>query len=79
MKRFLATARAGSALALLALSGCYHVGPGYYPYGYYPVVPAYATQRELPVQGYGMANGADAKNIAPASRGAATCVSPAPM
>jgi hypothetical protein len=29
MKPFLATAHAGSALALLAMSGCYYVGPGY--------------------------------------------------
>src|SRR5205809_221468 len=67
MKPFPATARAGSALALLALSSCYYVGPGYYPYGYYPAVPAVSTQHEVPAQGYGLSNGADAQNIPPAS------------
>jgi hypothetical protein len=79
MKPFPATARAGSALALLALSGCYYVGPGYYPYGYYPAVPTVATQREVPAQGYGFPNGADAQNIPPASPGEPAYVSPAPM
>lgn len=84
MGSFPAAMRAGSALALFALSGCYYVGPGYYPYGYYPygyypAVPAYATQREVPVQGSGLANGADAQNIPPASQGAAAYVYPAPM
>ncbi len=79
MKPFPATARAGSALALLALSGCYYVGPGYYPYGYYPAVPTDATQRAVPAQGYGLPNGADAQNIPPASQGGAAYVSSAPM
>src|ERR1700751_3080260 len=79
MKLFPATARAGSALALLALSGCYYVGPGYYPYGYYPAVPTVATQHEVPAQGYGLPNGADAQNIPPASPGGPAYVSPAPM
>jgi hypothetical protein len=52
MKPSPATARAGSAVALLALSGCYYVPPGYYPYGYYPAVPTVATQHEVPAQGY---------------------------
>jgi predicted small lipoprotein YifL len=79
MKPFPATARAGSAVALLALSGCYYVGPGYYPYGYYPAVPTVATQHEVPVQGYGLSNGADAQNISPASPSGLAYVSPAPM
>lgn len=73
-----ATARASGAVALLALSGCYYPY-GYFPYGYYPAAPAYATQREVPAQGYGLANGADAQNIPPASQGAAGYVAPAPM
>jgi len=79
MKPFPATARAGSALALLALSGCYYVGPGYYPYGYYPAVPAVATQHEVPAQDYSFPNGADAQNIPPASPGEPAFVSPTPM
>lgn len=80
MKPFPAMARAGSAVALLALSGCYYVGPGYYPYGYYPaVVPAVATQHEVPAQGYGYPNGADAQNIPPASPGEPAYVSPVPV
>jgi hypothetical protein len=79
-----AAVRAVSAAALLALYGCYYVGPGYYPYGYYPygyypAVPAYATQREVPVPGSGLANGADAQNIPPASQGAAAYVYPVPV
>jgi hypothetical protein len=80
MKPFPATARAGSTLALLALSGCYYVGARYYPYGYYyPAVPTDATQRTVLAQGYGLANGADAQNIPPASQGGAAYVSSAPM
>jgi hypothetical protein len=79
MKPFPATARAGSALALLALSGCYYVGPGYYPYGYYPAVRAVATRHEVPAQGYGLSNGADAQNIPPASPSEPAYVFPAPM
>ncbi|MGF6966634.1 hypothetical protein OKW43_003662 [Paraburkholderia sp. WC7.3g] len=79
MKPFAATARAGSAVALLALSGCYYVGSGYYPYGYYPAVPTVATQHEVPAQGYGLPNGADAQNIRPASPGEPSHVAPAPM
>jgi hypothetical protein len=53
MKPFPATARAGSTLALLALSGCYYVGARYYPYGYYyPAVPTDATQRTVLAQGW---------------------------
>jgi len=54
-------------------------GPGYYPYGYYPAVPAVATQHEVPVHGSGFPNGADAQNIPPASPGAPAYVSPAPV
>ncbi|GAB7521499.1 hypothetical protein [Paraburkholderia sp. 2C] len=82
MGLFPAAMRVSSAVALLALSGCYYVGYypyGYYPYGYYPAVPAYATQREVPVQSYGLANGADAQNIPPASQRGAAYVYPVPV
>jgi hypothetical protein len=52
MNPFSATARVSGAAALLALSGCYYVGPGYYPYGYYgsyPPVPTDATQHSVAV------------------------------
>ncbi|MGF6267009.1 hypothetical protein OKW49_008003 [Paraburkholderia youngii] len=75
MNPFLATARAGSALALFALSGCYCVG---YPYGYYPAVPTAATQRDVPAQGYGYPNGADAQKIPPGSPGEPAHVFPSP-
>jgi hypothetical protein len=84
MKPFPATARAGSTVVLLALSGCYYVYPGYYPYGYYPngyypAVPTVATQHEVPAQRYGLSNGADAQNIPPASPSEPAYVFPAPM
>jgi hypothetical protein len=53
-----------------------YVGPGYYSYGYYyPAAPTDATQRAVPAQSYGFANGADARNIPPASQRGAAYVS----
>jgi predicted small lipoprotein YifL len=79
MKPFPAMARAGSALALFALSGCYYIGPVYYPYGYYPAVPTTATQHGVAAQDYGYPNGADAQNIPPQSPGGLAYVYPAPV
>ena len=44
--------RAGSAIALLALSGCYYpygYYPGAYPYYAYGTVPANGAQQDVPV------------------------------
>ncbi|MEM5372745.1 hypothetical protein V4C53_42980 [Paraburkholderia azotifigens] len=79
MKPFPAMARAGSVLALVALTGCYYVGPGYYPYGYYAAAPTVISQHEGPAQDYGFPNGADAQNVPPASPGEPAYIAPAPM